>query len=801
MKRSEAARYARWSALTALLLAVVTGGIYLQRQWVAHVERGKAPPPLTADQERQSSGLTVSKNQGDRTIFTIRASKSTDLKGQDISLLEDVNVTVFGKLGDRHDVIHTRSCRYAKTSGGIECSGDVVFDLESALDAERAKNDKSVKPNVIHVETQGVTFNEKTGRAETSQLVKFTLPNGFGEGTGGTYLSENGVLRLEKDVTVTLHQTGALAVGKKQNAPPSDVVLRGSSMEMGKQSHKVVLAGPATATTATQELSAGLMTMLLDAQNRAQTMIAEPGHLNQTPQLVSHGKQGPTGSGTLWADLITAQLAPESWVRTIDAQGNVRGKSDTGEMQADTGHVDMYPKVNQTKTITLNGNVHVKQIDPKTQTARNLATTVLQMNFAGGQPGEPNPMQHAETLARGTMEWSDTATSQSKLTADKLAVDFAGTTGKAKDMVATGNVQTERKLEGRPTQTATATNGDAQLDAGGQWTLITMHGNVHLKDGDRSADSQKAVFTRMPQTTVLIGQAVARDESSETRATKITFNQDTGDIQAEGKVRSTDFGNGKGSVHLSPQPSNVTSEHMVGNSKTGRALYTGHARLWQGPSVLEADSIELLRDTRILNAKGNVRGVFPKADSDSNGNGAGEKSKDSTTKGSAGHNPGAKPASAQNSKSRDDASKDDVVVWHVSSETLTYWDLENRAHLEKNVLVRSENERMKGPVLDLYFTREGGDAQNGTLGASKISRAVGTDGVEVVQEDKRGTAEKGVYTAADDRFVLSGGTPTLYDEDGGITTGRELTFNFADDTIIVDSGNGPRTLTRHRVQR
>jgi lipopolysaccharide export system protein LptA len=800
MKRSEAARYARWSALTALALATVTGGIYLQRQWVAHVERAKAPPPLKADQERQSIGLTVSKNEGDRTIFTVKASKSTDLRGQDISLLEEVSVTVFGKLGDRHDVIHTHSCRYAKASGGIECSGDVVFDLQSAADAERAKNDKNFKPNLIHVETNGVTFNEKSGRAETSQRVKFILPNGFGEGIGGTYLSEDGLLRLEKDVCVTLHQTGALAVGKKENAPPSDVVLRGSSMELGKQSRKIVLAGPATATTATQELSAGQMTILLDAQNRAQTMIAEPGRLNQTPQVVSHGKQGPTGSGTLFADLITAHLAPEGWVRTIDAQGNVRGKSDTGEMQADNGHVDMYPRVNQTESITLSGNVHIKQLDPKAQTTRNLSTAAFQMNFAGGRPGEPNPMQHAETLARGTMEWSDTATSQSKLTADKLAVDFAAT-GKAKDMVATGNVQTERKLEGRSTQTATATNGAAQLDAGGSWTSISMHGNVHLKDDDRTAESQKAVFTRVPQTTVLTGQAVARDESSETRAAKITFNQDTGDIQAEGKVRSTDFGNNKGSVHFSPQPSNVTAEHMVGNSKAGRALYTGHARLWQGPSVLEADSIELLRDTRVLNAKGNVRGVFPKAANESDANGVSDQNKKATPKTNPGNRAQAKTAAAKHAKSKDEGSKDSVVVWHVSGETLTYWDLENRAHLEKNVLVQSQDERMKGPVLDLYFTREGGDAENGTLGASKISRAVGTGGVEVVQDDKRGTAEKGVYTADDDRFVLSGGTPTLYDEDGGITTGRELTFNFADDTIIVDSGNGPRTLTRHRVQR
>ena len=68
---------------------------------------------------------------------------------------------------------------------------------------------------------------------------------------------KTGVLRLEKNVRVTLRETGALAVGKKQDAPPSDVVLRGTSMELGKQARKVVLAGPATATTATQQLSSG----------------------------------------------------------------------------------------------------------------------------------------------------------------------------------------------------------------------------------------------------------------------------------------------------------------------------------------------------------------------------------------------------------------------------------------------------------------------------------------------------------------------------------------------------------------
>jgi len=109
-------------------------------------------------------------------------------------------------------------------------------------------------------------------------------------------------------------------------------------------------------------------------------------------------------------------------------------------------------------------------------------------------------------------------------------------------------------------------------------------GNVRLKEADRTAEAQQAAFARAAQTAVLTGQAVARDASSETRAPKITFWQATGDVEAEGGVRSTEFSGQTGTVNLSSSvPANITADHLQGNSKTGRALYTGHARLWQGP--------------------------------------------------------------------------------------------------------------------------------------------------------------------------------------------------------------------------
>jgi lipopolysaccharide export system protein LptA len=216
---------------------------------------------------------------------------------------------------------------------------------------------------------------------------------------------------------------------------------------------------------------------------------------------------------------------------------------------------------------------------------------------------------------------------------------------------------------------------------------------------------------------------------------------------------------------------------MQGNGKTGRALYTGHARLWQGESVLESDSIELLEKTKELNAVGHVRGVFPQT-----------------------------AARSAVSSPAGNRSATKINLWHVAAETLSYQDLENRAHLERNVVVQSDVQRMRSGLLDLYFTRTtpAGSADkvsNSSTGAQQISRAVGEGGVTVEEQSRKATAERAEYTAADGKFVMSGGNPTLFDGAQGTTTGRQLTFFLADDTIIVDSEKGSRTLTKHQVQK
>ncbi len=216
MKRSEAAKYARWSASVAVLLALVTAGVYLERAWVAQREKRKAPPPPPRDVTKLTSGITFSKVAGNQKIFTVEASKSTDFKDRDASLLEEVKITVFGKTGQRHDVIRTQSCQYGKADGRIVCSGEVQIDMQSAADAVHTARPVDEAAQVVHVETRGVTFDRGSGTAHTDQTVRFSFPSGSGDALGVDYQSEEGTIRLLKDVRLVLEPPAGNSTHKKK---------------------------------------------------------------------------------------------------------------------------------------------------------------------------------------------------------------------------------------------------------------------------------------------------------------------------------------------------------------------------------------------------------------------------------------------------------------------------------------------------------------------------------------------------------------------------------------------------------
>ena len=794
MKRSEASRYARWSATLALLLALATVAVYVQHKLVARIQKRGAPPAAPLNVERQSNGLTFSKVDGDRKIFTVEASKSTEFRNQEASLLEEVKITVFGQQGDRHDIIRTHSCQYAKRNGAINCSGTVQIDLQTAAEAELAKKRgaNETTGHVGHVETRNVTFDQASGTAHTGERVTFAFPEGSGEAMGVEYNSQLGTMKLLRDVKMTLVQSGGPAGTAGQ-----EVHVTGASLDFDRDTRLLHLEGPAHAQTQTAQLDAGEMTLNLDEDFRARKLLATAGGHGNRPHAVS---SAASGAMDLTANVLTAWFDQDGGLKRLDAAGKVEGSRKTGaeneEFTAANSSVELWPEISQPKLINMDGGVILKT-NAKTGQIRILETDKARMEFTEGSDDKPSQPKKAETLAPGTIQWTDAQgngkagdsldadkdrATRTKLSADKFVLDFLG--GKATQLAANGNVQAQRDIPGAPSQITTAKRGVTHLLANGGWSQIELNENVKFKEGERSGHADHAVAVSASQITTLSGQAMVRDASTETRAANIIFMQASGDIRAEGGVRSRTFaarGAGSQVSGTTPQfssgPANITAEKMQANARSGRALYSGHARLWQSDSVLEADSIELLQKSRQLNATGKVRSVFPQA---------------------AGHD--TIGASATNKSSKK------ASLWHIASDTFAYMDLENRAHLEGNVVVQSDVQRMRSDLLDLYFTRANaaGSAEkssNGATGAQQISRAVGTGRVVVDEQTRKATAERAEYTAADGKFVMSGGNPTLFDGTQGTTTGRQLTFFLADDTIIVDSEKGSRILTKHQVQK
>ncbi len=800
MLRKEAARYARWSALVALALAGVTALVYLQRGWVRHVEKKNAPPPAPVDVARQSAAINFKKVEQNRTVFEVAASKSTEFKGQDASLLEDVRITIYGKTGERHDVIHTQSCQYGKEDGGIACSGEVQIDLMSAADAQRTANHpEAAKAVATRIATRGVRFDRASGLAQTDQKVTFTFPSGGGQAVGLEYKAEEGTVRLLRDVHFKLIQAARKAAKSKGSQararPAEEIQVAGSSLDFARDSRLMRLHGPAEAQTPAQRLTASEIKLTLDREFHAETLVASGSGESRAVAT----SQGTRDQMKLEADTLTAHFSPEGAITGLNATGAVHalrsGKAEQDEASAESGAVELWPWASQPKEVNLNGNALLRTQAGNGGETRTLRTNAFRMEFSRGEAGQSGKVQKAETLAAGTMEWTDAAQpgaapAKTKLQADRLVMEF-GALGKARQLQAMGNVQTERAVPGRPVQTATARSGIAELQAAGGWSQMDLEGDVKLKEGERRGEGQHAVFVRASQTATLTGNAVARDATTETHAPKFIFAQLSGDIRAEGGVRSTDFSSRASAVQLAPAPANISADTLQANSKNGRAFYSGHARLWQGDSVLEAESIELLRPARVLNAVGNVRAVFPQAAGQSSGKGNNRADQQGTALTPVPVNaPQAAPKKPQ--------------LWHATSGTLSYYDTENRAHLEQNVDVQSAEHRMRGPMLDLNFTRAGQNgpgSPNATVGAQQISRAVATGGVIVEEGGRKAVAERGEYLAATGKFVMSGGNPTLYDGSAGTTTGRQLTFYLADDTIIVDSETGSRIVTKHRVEK
>ncbi|HET7151625.1 MAG TPA: LptA/OstA family protein, partial [Candidatus Acidoferrum sp.] len=128
------------------------------------------------------------------------------------------------------------------------------------------------------------------------------------------------------------------------------------------------------------------------------------------------------------------------------------------------------------------------------------------------------------------------------------------------------------------------------------------------------------------------------------------------------------------------------------------------------------------------------------------------------------------------------------VLWRVQAAKVGYSSDAGKMMWSGGVKAHSSEGDISSDTLELSFLK-------GADGRQTLERAIASGGVRIEQNGRIGTADRGEYIASEGKFVLSGGEPAIADASGNRTTGHELTFFLANDSIVVDSGTKPQTQT------
>jgi lipopolysaccharide export system protein LptA len=761
MRNAEAARYARWAAAIALLIAATVAGVFITRSLRITRAQREAPKPVSTTIQQESAEFTFSKAEQERTIYTVKASRATQFKDQDASELEDVTIVAFGRDSTRNDTLHTNKCTYETGSGRIRCQGPAQIQIESA---EAPDHHSDPKDRAIYVETSDVTFDRNSGEASTEAPATFHFPNGDGSATGLIYKSNPGLLRLEHKVEARIRPA------HNPNGIPTNV--SGSQLTYDRNTHTARLEGTAHARQGNRELSAQEMNLELDKDQHTRRAWARG-----KPELRSIE---PASSEVVSADQFDARLNPGGWIEGVTASGNVRGTKTSAagadDFSAEQAQVAMEPRNNQPQTMKLTGN----PVDIRTKSAagaQQIQTAAMDLKFAPGTRPSQRRIETATTLAPATIKLTnpDGATT---LRTTKARGEFDAT-NRMRKLYGDSGVEIERQFGSSVPQKTSARKMIASFANGVDWDTIDLDEKVHFTQADRTADARHAIMLKSSNAITLTGAPMVADAETRTSAAKIEIQQDTGAINATGGVRTTylsttapSAANQSANPSIGPGPAHISSDTLTGSGKEGHLIYTGHARMWQGDSVITGETIELWREQQKIEARENVVAVFPQAPATGSG-----------------------PATQ--------------VLWKVRAPILTYWSSEGRAHLENGVHADSPTESLQSRTLDIFLTpvattaAPSKSAANPTTNQSgrQLDHAIALGNVKVRDRDRVGTSDRADYTAADEKFVLSGGQPTLTDGSNDTTTGRSLTFFQASDTILIDSEAGSRTLTKHRVEK
>jgi len=771
------ARRKRLIRLLGLIL-VVTVAVILTALWASFRRRTaavKVSAPLPQNVNRRLSGYTFTRSEEGRQIFTIHAARTLAYDGGVSTVLEGVQVVIFGRRGNRHDEIQTEQCTYYNSSGALACHGAASVKLESVAQTQAPAGLQERQPFLL--ETSDISYDPRRSMVSTDAPARFRFGSAFGSAVGLQYHTREGSFKLFKDVRLRIppQADGALPIE-----------ISAGSLDYQKPSERITLQGPIECIQGSRRLTASTGTISLNPQNRV-THATLGGGVKGLAILPSQEAQGSAAALDADFDPSTEQ------VRQLVATGNVsaeaREQDGLRRLTAERVQVDFAGLKSQPRSGSASGNAQLilesaagakvaAQPNSTSATGKKILTGA-ELQFAFQPAGA---LENVRTVGPGRIDLipKDPSSDRETITAGQLWIAF-DQQGRPENL---RGLSPTRVLDQPPPNASrsrlpresSAAGLDAELDpATGALKTLRQHGNFEFQEGDRRASADEAVYKAAEQQLILSGHPELWDSDNRIRAEHVMMNLGAGTARGWDNVQSVHFASTSLGVNSNTptqaDPLIVLADKVVAKRQEQFIHYEGNVRAWRGANVVECSSLNVYKREQKLTSGYGVLTSFLQVPFQSGG-----------------------PTAEAGRKDAPKETANQPVTIH--ADRLIYLNLGREAIYQGHVRMKTQNTTLRSDRLQVYLSQplQGKDPE--------VERAVAEGDVRVTQlPGRHAQGERAEYFAAAGKIVLTGGPPVIYDEQQGFLTGERLTFFIHDASLFADGGGKSQTLSKRRIPR
>jgi lipopolysaccharide export system protein LptA len=737
--------------------------------------------------------------KGDRLWVVLKADR--DVKYSDgHHQLENVYLEVYPDKGDRPDKISARQTLTNEDNTQFLFTGDVQIETRDNL----------------KVRAESVEYEVKTEAANITTPVSFERGNIAGRSDAAHLDAKAKKLELKGAVEITVSPEAASAAppaGAQPAAIPKvnlkqPLTLKSAQAVFDQASMQINFSGGATAEQGRDVMSGDTLTGHLSEQKRVKYITART---NAYLRSMNDGH-----AAEVFAEQLDFYFNDEQKLVAAHALRNVRAKtigadSDAELVATDSVDVDFAVQDDSSviKEMRAGGRPVLtlaapksKAADPKAANKRLTADAVrlywrqsgrdLERAEANGnadllvEPVQPNPLADRKRLyasafkcyfyESGNLARNFDAQGDAKavvepyqetekrgvrtLTGREMAATFVRETQDVESFVAAGEAKFTERQRTLTSQKMTAvfSRATSALDR------VDAAGDAKFNELDRNGQSATMTYTGGDGVVKLRGgEPVVWDSRARLKATEIDSDSVNKVSNARGKVLTTYYSQeqtgGAAPFKNTKSPVFIASNAAEFQHETGVGVYTGNARAWQDDNFVKADRLVLRNQQKRMEGDGNVQSALYQA------------------------------------RRKEASGERTVVPVFAASRSMTYSDAERLLHYAGEVDIRQGNDRITSEVSDVYLQKE----------TYEVERTVSQRTVVVTQPGRRGTGDRGEYTAADEVVVLTGNPARVEDAEKGSSESKRLTVYLRENRVVSDGGPSPqstgRVRTTHKIKK